>query len=72
MTKMELAIAKLQAMPTARREMLLDAIIGSDDPVDFELSEDQLADLELSIREADEGKFISDEEVSARWKKTGR
>ena len=71
MTKMELAIAKLKALPAERRELMLDAILGLDREPEYTLTEDQLADLELSIREADEGKFATDEEVAAMWKKFG-
>jgi hypothetical protein len=71
MTKMELAIAKLQMMPVARRELMLDVILGWDENPEFTLSDEQLADLEESIKEADAGDFATDAEVEAVWKKLG-
>jgi hypothetical protein len=71
MTKFDQAIAKLQAMPVARRELMLDVILGSDREPEYELTEEQLADLDLSLKEADEEKFASDEEVASVWKKFG-
>ena len=71
MTKMELAIAKLQMMPVARRELMLDVILGWDENPEFTLNDEQLADLEESIKEADAGDFVTDAEVEAVWKKFG-
>ena len=71
MTKLELAIAKLSGLPESDRELLVDVIIDYADQPNFTLSDEQLADLELSIKEADEGKFATDEEMAALWKKFG-
>jgi hypothetical protein len=71
MTKFERAIAKLQSMPVERRELMLDAILGLDNKPEYKLTDEQLADLDLSIKEADAGIFASDEEMAALWKSFG-
>jgi hypothetical protein len=71
MTKMELAVAKLHAMPADKRELMLDVILRFDREPEYTLTDEQLADLELSIKEADEGKFATDAELAAIWKKFG-
>jgi hypothetical protein len=71
MTKMEQAVAKLQALPDDKRELMLDVILGCDREPEHTLTDEQLADLELSIKEADEGKFATDAELAAMWKKFG-
>ncbi len=74
MTKMELAIARLQALPVERQEELADYLIdlaeGEEKPP-YRLTDEQLADLELSLQEADEGKFATNAELAAVWKKFG-
>ena len=71
MTKMELAIVKLRTMPTARRELMLDMILGSGEKPEYTLPDEQLADLEVSIKEADAGDFVAEAELEAVWKKFG-
>ena len=71
MTKMELAIVKLRTMPTARRELMLDMILGSGEKPEYTLTDEQLADLEVSIKEADAGDFVAEAELEAVWKKFG-
>ncbi len=71
MTKMELAIAKLNALPEDRRAFLVDVIIDLADRRRYVLTDEQLADVDLSIKEADEGKFVSEAELAALWKKFG-
>ncbi len=73
MTKMEMAIAKLLALPPERQEELADYLIdlaeGEEHP--YQLTDEQLADVELSKKEADEGKFASEAEIAALWKRAG-
>ena len=71
MTKFDQAIAKLKSMPVERRELMLDVILGYGHEPEYTLTDEQLADLDLSIKEADEGLFASDEEVAALWKSFG-
>jgi hypothetical protein len=74
MTKLlEQGIAAVKALPADRQDMigafLLD--IAETDSREYVLTPEQLADLELSIAQADRGEFATDEEVEAMWKKFG-
>jgi hypothetical protein len=73
MTKIELAIKKLRALPPERQEELADFLInlpeGEDRP--YQLTDEQLAEVELALKEADEGKFATEEEMTTLWKKFG-
>jgi hypothetical protein len=73
MTKIELAIKKLRALPPKRQEELADYLIdlaeGEEHP--YRLTDEQLAEVELALKEADEGKFATEEEMAALWKKFG-
>jgi hypothetical protein len=74
MTKLfEKGIEAVKALPPDQQdwagELLLEvAGMGSRE---YALSPEQIADLELSIAQADRGEFASDEEVAAMWKKFG-
>ena len=50
---------------------MLDAILGLGNEPDYTLTDEQLADLDLSIKEADAGIFVSDEEMATLWKSFG-
>jgi hypothetical protein len=74
MTKLlEKGIEAVKALPPERQDMvgalLLD--IAETDSREYVLTPEQLADLELSIAQADRGEFASNEEVAAMWKKFG-
>ena len=74
MTKLfERGIKAVKALPPERQDMvgalLLD--IAKMNSGEYTLTAEQLADLELSIAQADRGEFASDEEVAAMWKKFG-
>ena len=74
MTKLlEKGIEAVKALPPERQDMvgalLLD--IAETDSSEYVLTPEQLADLELSIAQADRGEFATDEEVAAMWKKFG-
>ncbi len=71
MTKVELAIAKLRALPEARREALAEAIIDLAEKPSYVLADEQLAEVELALQEADEGQFVSEAQMAALWKKFG-
>lgn len=68
---MELAIAKLRALPTERQELMLDIILETSDQPRYVLTDAQLAEVQLGLKEADEGDFATDEEMAALWKKFG-
>ena len=50
-------------------ELLLELVGASESESEYELTPEQLADLDLAIAEADRGEFASDEEVAAMWGK---
>jgi hypothetical protein len=75
MTKLlEQGIEAVRALPEERQDtagklLLTLAGMSSDE---YELTAEQLADLDAAIAEVDRGEFASDEEVAAMWKKLGR
>ena len=74
MSKMERAIAKLRALPPERQEELAEyvaEIAEEGTPYRSQLTDEQLAEVQLGIKEADEGKFATEEEMAALWKKFG-
>jgi hypothetical protein len=72
MTKLFLkGIEAVQALPAERQDLAGELLLMLADQRQYQLSPEQLADLELSIAEADRGEFASDEEVAAMWKKFG-
>ncbi|HEX4292858.1 MAG TPA: hypothetical protein VHZ29_01855 [Rhizomicrobium sp.] len=73
MTKIELAIQKLRALPPERQEELADYLIdlAEEELHPYKLTDEQLAEVDLALKEADEGKFATEEEMAALWKKFG-
>jgi hypothetical protein len=73
MTKMERAIAALKALPPDRQEELADFLLdlaeNEEDP--YQLTDEQLEEVRLAMKEADEGKFVTEAEMEAVWKKFG-
>jgi hypothetical protein len=74
MTKLlEKGIAAVKALPADRQDMigalLLD--IAETDSRKYTLTPEQLAELELSIAQADRGEFATEAEIEAMWKKFG-
>ena len=70
MTKVELAIAKLRALPEDQQEEWAQMVLElAEPPSDFRLSEEQLAEIELSKQEAREGKFATKEEMADLWRR---
>lgn len=74
MTKLlEKGIAAVKALPADRQDMigalLLD--IAETDSRKYMLTPEQLAELELSIAQADRGEFATEAEVEAMWKRFG-
>ena len=65
------AIARLQELPEDRQDELAEIVLDLADGPKFTLTPEQMAELELSIKEADEGKFATEEEVAALWKRFG-
>ena len=72
MTKLLLkGIEAIQALPPERHNLAGELLLMLADQREYQLSPEQMADLEHSIAEADRGEFASDEEVAAMWKKFG-
>ena len=72
MTKLFLkGIEAIQALPPERQDLAGELLLMLADQREHGLSPEQLADLDLSIAEADRGEFASDDEVGAMWRKFG-
>ena len=72
MTKMERAIAALKALPPDRQEELADYLIElAEEPAPYRLTDEQRAEVRLGLEELDEGKFASQEELDALWRRAG-
>jgi hypothetical protein len=74
MTKLlQEGIEAVRALPPDRQDMageLLLALAGMAQP-NYSLTPEQIADLKVSIAQADRGEFVTDEEMGAVWKKFG-
>lgn len=74
MTKLlEQALAVTSKLPPEMQDELARLILafaGEEQEV-YQLSEEELAELEPSLEEADRGEFASEEEVRALWAKHG-
>jgi hypothetical protein len=73
MTKLlDEAITKVRALPDPVQDVVAEFLLGANDrPAGSLLNEAQWAEVRLSLQEAREGKFATDEEVAALWKKFG-
>jgi len=74
MTKLlEKAISRLKQLPEERQDALADILLqlADDEPYVSLLTPEQQAEVQLAIQEADEGKFATDEEMAALWKRAG-
>jgi len=73
MTKIDLALAKLRALPLERQEeladCLLDLVTGADDG--YRLTDEQRAQIRLAQREVADGKVASEEKMEALWRRAG-
>ncbi len=74
MTKLlERAIAEIRKLPTERQDdaagMILQMV--EQEKAQYRLTSEQRADVERSIREADAGKFLDEEEIERLYKKYG-
>ena len=72
MTKLlEKAISRGRELPEDRQDELAEMLLDCADQPEVILTPEQMSELELSIKEADEGKFATEEEVAALWKRFG-
>ncbi|MEJ1969602.1 MAG: hypothetical protein WDN03_13360 [Rhizomicrobium sp.] len=72
MTKMELAIAKLRALPPERQEELAEYVCElAEEQAPYRLTDEQLAEVELAKKEVSEGKIASQEKMDALWRRAG-
>ncbi len=68
------AVEAIRRLPAERQALAADVLenIVSKEAVGYRLSDEQLAEVELSIREADTGDFASEAEVAAFLVKLGK
>jgi hypothetical protein len=72
MSKLERAIAALKALPPERREELAEYVIEmAEEPAPYRLTEEQEAEVRLALKELDEGKFATKEQMDALWRRAG-
>ena len=73
MTKlMEKAISKLRRLPVKRQDELAGYLIELvERPAKYRLTKAQIAEVELAIKEVDEGKVASKTEMDALWRRAG-
>ena len=72
MTKLLLkGIRAVQALPPDRQDVAGELLLSLANEPAYELSSDQIDDLQLSMAEAERGEFATDEEVATMWKKFG-
>jgi len=72
MTKLlEKAITKIRDLPADRQDALAEMMLEFVEHPESLLTDEQWKEVELSLQEADEGKFATKEEVAALWKKFG-
>ena len=74
MTKLlEQAIEKVQRLPETEQDRAVELLLGFADSgqARYRLTDEQLAEVERARQEAREGKFASDEEMAALWRRFG-
>ena len=74
MTKLlEEAIRRVKALPEPDQNIVAELLLGFTDPESarHQLSEEQLGEVELAKQEAREGKFATDAQVKALWRRFG-
>jgi len=74
MTKLlEQAIEKVQRLPETEQNRAVELLLGFADSgqARYRLTDEQLAEVERARQEAREGKFASDEEMAALWRRFG-
>lgn len=71
MTKlMERAISKLRRLPEKRQDELAEFLIElAEHPATHRLTKDQVAEVELAIKEVAQGKVASKKEMDALWRR---
>lgn len=73
MTKLlDEAISRVRDLPASKQEVVAELLLGlAEQPSRLRLTEDQLAEVRLSLAEARSGQFATDEEVASLWRKFG-
>ena len=74
MTKLlEDAVEKVKALPDSYQDIAAEFLLGFVDPdaQRFQLSPEQLQDIEVAKKEAREGRFASDGQMNALWRRFG-
>lgn len=70
---LEQAIAEVRKLPEADQDMAAEVLLSlarRDEPR-YRLTPEQVEEVKLTLREVQEGKIATDEEVAALWRKCG-
>jgi hypothetical protein len=68
---LEKAISRVRELPEERQEALAELMLGLADEPEPLLTEEQVAQVELAMREVREGKIASDERMATLWRRFG-
>jgi hypothetical protein len=72
MTKLlDRAISRLRELPEERQDELAEVMLGLAEEPEAILTEDQVAEVELAMREVGEGKIASAERMASLWRRFG-
>jgi hypothetical protein len=74
MTKrLEQGIDAVRALPTERQDVAGEVLltIAAQHEAGYVLTPEQIADVQLALAEAEQGKYASEAEMEALWKKSG-
>jgi len=73
MTKLlEEAISRVKALPEPDQNIVAELLLGFTNPGSkrYQLSEEQAAEVELAKEEARQGKFATDAQIKALWRRS--
>jgi hypothetical protein len=68
---LEKAISRVRELPEERQEAMAELMLGLADEPEPLLTEEQVAEVELAMREVREGKIASDERMATLWRRFG-
>jgi hypothetical protein len=68
---LEKAISRVRELPEERQDAMAELMLGLADEPEPLLTEEQVAEVELAMREAREGKIASDERMATLWRRFG-
>jgi hypothetical protein len=68
---LEKAISRVRELPEERQDAMAELMLGLADEPEPLLTEEQVAEVELAMREVREGKIASDERMATLWRRFG-